>query len=141
MVTQLLTNRLGLGTILACCTILTGCMAPPPTKTIARTVDLDRHHCAAPVQPMTVVRNDKVSWSLNSKSQGYLGTEAFSIDFQDKNPTYCVSEVKVRKTDSVTCTIKADAQPQTLTYAVVTFYEGGTLYCSQSFVLNIVADG
>lgn len=120
--------------------LLVGCIEPPPpTTTIASAITVDAAGCPEVVAAVITKRNDKVRWTLDKASPGFPLVEAFSVVFDDYNPTYCVDEASIAKNKDITCTIKFDAKLAPARYTVATRSNGGEQTCHQSFLLHIAA--
>ena len=117
---------------------LFGCIDPPAAvQTVERTITLDTQGCPTAVEAVDAATNDKVRWRLDSSSPGYRDVEAFSVSFETYNPTYCVNEASVAKSEAIMCTVMVDAHAQPLCYTVSTRRNGGTQTCKRQFVLRV----
>ncbi len=118
--------------------LATGCIDPPPaTKTVANSVALNAERCPLDIAAIQVFRNDKISWTLQASSPGYLGVEEFDVGFVATNPTYCVDLVNAKKNKTITCTVKSDAKTGRVPYSFTTYFEGGSQSCSREFLLEV----
>jgi hypothetical protein len=118
--------------------LATACIDPPPaTKTVTNVVELNAERCAVDIPATEVFLNDKISWTLQADSPGYLGVEEFNVSFAATNPTYCVDLIRAKKNKTITCTVKSDATTGGVDYGFVTYFEGGSQSCSKDFLLEI----
>ena len=123
---------------LAFCVLASGCIDPPPaTKTVTNIVELNAERCAEDITAIEVLRNDKIDWTLQASSPGYLGVEEFDVSFVATNPTYCVDQVSAKKNKTITCTVKSDAKSGRVDYRFTTYFEGGSESCSRDFSLEV----
>lgn len=118
--------------------ILSGCIdPPPPTKLVELSIDVGDDRCPILSEPVRINLNDKIQWQLNSTAPGFDRTEAYSVEFDQTNPTYCTDRLFYRKQESITCTIKADAQPGAYCYTVASYFDGAAASCQRRFALQV----
>lgn len=122
----------------AACASLAGCIEPPPPSELTtRSILTGTDGCPTAVETVDINRNNKISWSLDTTGAGFPGIEAFSIIFEDDNPTYCVNDSTVAKNESITCTIRVDAKPEPVCYTLVTRSNGGAQFCERRFLMRV----